>query len=122
MRNTDQARSDVQPARPTFGRRIDRTVKSREARQDCSYRVTVRHQDFAGTAQVVNMSRAGMAVKLSQVVSGMIGTPITVKGNDIGDLKGTVRWQRGALIGVQFDSLTSSRSRLRAYFSFFGKK
>lgn len=122
MRHTDPKRSDFKTSAPTFGRRINKTVAKREARDDCSYKVTVRHQDFSGTAQVVNMSRAGMAVRLSQSVGGMIGTSITVKGNEVGNLKGTVRWQRGQLVGVQFDGMTSSKSKLLAYFSFFGKK
>lgn len=122
MRNTDPKRSDLQASSPTFGRRMNKPVTKRENRDDCSYRVTVRHQEFSGSAQVVNMSRTGMAVRLSQSVGGMIGTTITVKGNEIGNLKGTVRWQRGQLVGVQFDGLTNSKSRLLAYFSFFGKK
>lgn len=122
MRYTDPKRSDVQVSTPTFGRRNTKPVKKREARDECSHKVTVRHQDFSGNAQVVNMSRAGMAVRLAQSVGSVIGTAITVKGNEIGNLTGTVRWQRGPLLGVQFDSMTNSKSRLLAYFSFFGKK
>lgn len=109
------------PSAPTFGKLRKREEIKRENRDDCSYRVALKSEAFSGTAQLVNISRTGMAVRTFDRAPHLTGGRITVTGPDVGVLHGTARWQRGNQIGVQFDGMTNTKARLKAYFSFFKK-
>lgn len=105
-----------------FGKLKQRVQEQREPREACTFPVTVEAEGFAGEAEIVNMSRSGMAIRIDGKIPHLPGQRITVSGNGVGVLNGTARWQRGHEVGVQFDGLTNTKARIKAYFGFLKRK
>ncbi|MBB4064650.1 PilZ domain-containing protein [Gellertiella hungarica] len=105
-----------------FGKLKQREQVVREERETCAFTVEINAQEFSGEAEIVNMSRSGMALRTSEKTPHLPGARITVTGPEVGVLAGTARWQRGDEIGVQFDRMTNTKARLKAYFGFLKKR
>ncbi len=110
------------PGATAFGKLKQRTQEVREPREVCAFPVKLEADGFSGEAEIVNMSRSGMAIRILGKLPHLPGHRITVSGSGVGVLNGTARWQRGHEVGVQFDSLTNTKARLKAYFGFLKRK
>lgn len=105
-----------------FGKLQQRVQATRETRDECAFPVSVETEGFTGEAEIVNMSRSGMAIRISGKIPHLPGSRVAVTGSGVGALSGTARWQRGHEVGVQFDGMTNTKARLKAYFGFLKRK
>lgn len=110
------------PGATAFGKLKQRIQEDREPRESCTLPVTLQAEGFSAEAEIVNMSRSGMAVHIFGKFPHLPGQRISVSGSGVGALSGVARWQRGHEVGIQFDSLTNTKHRLKAYFGFLKRK
>lgn len=106
------------PGASSFGKLKQREQEERERRDACTYPVKLDADGFSARAEIVNMSRSGMAIHIQSKPPHLAGRRVSVTGRAVGVLNGTVRWQRGQELGVQFDALTNTKARIKAYFGF----
>ena len=110
------------PGASAFGKLQQRIQATREVREVCAFPVRVETEGFSGEAEIVNMSRSGMAIRIPGKMPHLPGSRVSVSGPNVGALSGTARWQRGQEVGVLFDGMTNTKARLKAYFGFLKRK
>ena len=69
--------------------------------------------------RIVDISRFGMALKLSGWTEARPGSEVRITTQEFGLIQGRVRWYRAGMMGVQIDETSNTAAQIAAYFKFF---
>lgn len=79
----------------------------------------IRYFQQESVGRVINISRTGLALELTNKLPAAAGSQVVIENDDIGLLEGVVRWNYGGRIGVMFRPNSNSIAKVAAYFRNF---